>query len=101
MTYSIEQVKEIVEKLQEEEDFSWGELKYSDDLEYGDVKLTTVDSHGGEGEGDSAWIVFRLNDSEQLFMKDGYYASHYGFDWDGDVYEVEKYQRVVDDYRPV
>lgn len=47
---------------------------------------------GGEGGGSDAYqIVLLRTDGEpdRYFRKDGYYASHYGTDWDGGLYEVE------------
>ena len=55
-----------------------------------------VKRHGGMGQGDSIWVVLRIGD--QLFKKEGYYASHYGSDWDGDLTEVHEVQRLVTFY---
>ena len=54
---------------------------------------------GGEGQGDYAAVIFSIDG--RLFRKEGYYASHYGTDWDGDFEEVEAYEKTVTDYRPV
>lgn len=58
-----------------------------------------VASIGGEGEGDYRAIVFSID--SRLFRMSGYYASHYGTEWDGDLEEVEAYEKTVTDYRPV
>jgi hypothetical protein len=56
-----------------------------------------VDEHGGEGQGDSLWVVFQVGD--QFFKVEGYYSS-----WDGGVYEdptpfeVEPKQVIVTQY---
>jgi hypothetical protein len=82
----------------------WGEIKWSNE---GDVALeiplngetvpvTKVASFGGEGQGDEIWVVVQVG--TQLFRKDGYYASHYGSDWDGDFEEVAAREKVVTVY---
>lgn len=55
---------------------------------------------GGEGHGASVHFIIKVGD--EYFRKQGYYASHYGTDWDGafeKVAEVEKtvkvWERVV------
>jgi hypothetical protein len=48
--------------------------------------------HGGEGQGDSAWVVVKITEpdgTERYLRKDGYYSSYDGADFDGLVYEVE------------
>lgn len=57
-----------------------------------------VDHYGGEGQGDSLWVVFRVGD--QLFRKSGYYNSWDGGYFDGDLEEVEPYEVTVTRYRP-
>ena len=99
MTYTVAQLENLISNVGDDEYFSWSEVRYGG-YEFEDgTKLEHVDSHGGEGEGDEAWVVFRVGD--QLFMKTGYYTSHYGFEWDGDLEEVEAYEKTVTDYRPV
>lgn len=63
------------------------------------IEVEQVAAGGGMDQGSDAFVVFRFG--TQLFKKDGYYASHYGYDWDGDFYEVEAYDKVVVDYRKV
>lgn len=58
--------------------------------------ISFVADFGGQGQGDEIWIVFKVGD--QLFRKEGYYASHYGSDWDGDLCEVEAVERTVTFY---
>jgi len=57
-----------------------------------------VAEDGGEGQGDDIWFVFEVKDTGQLFKKSGYYASHYGTDWDGPLEEVRAVQRMVTFY---
>lgn len=60
------------------------------------VEVSEVAQEGGMDEGSSIWFVVRIGD--QLFRKDGYYASHYGTDWDGAFYEVKAAQKTVTVY---
>lgn len=65
-------------------------------------RLVYVEGYeGGEGGGEDAYQVVKLvadDGSERYFRKEGYYASHYGCDWDGDLYEVVPYEKVVTFY---
>lgn len=61
--------------------------------------VTIIERFGGEGQGDEAWVVFEVNG--RMYKKEGYYASFHGTDWDGDLYEVEQYEKTVTDYRRV
>lgn len=90
----------------EREDWRWEDLDWeevNEQLGYGtDSTLTTnigvvrhVASDGGEGQGDDIWFVVRVEDTDQLFKKSGYYASHYGTDWDGPFEEVKAVERTV------
>lgn len=58
-----------------------------------------LDSGGGMDEGSNAYTVFKVGGT--YFRKSGYYASHYGYDWDGDFEEVEPFQKTVIDYRTI
>ncbi|WP_029090063.1 hypothetical protein [Brevibacterium album] len=64
-----------------------------------DVPLSVVHETGGEEQGSYASIVIALG--SQFFRKEGYYASHYGADWDGSFHEVEPRQVVVTEYKRV
>jgi hypothetical protein len=52
-----------------------------------------------EGGGEEVWAVVKVG--TQYFRKEGYYASHYGTDWDGDVTEVTPTPKMVTFYEPV
>lgn len=99
------QVEQAVneERVRIDEDFVgggefWSELKYGsgdyvlviDDVEYPAVY---VESYGGMDKGSDIWVVFKLG--EQLFKKSGFYASHYGTDWDGPLIEVKPVEKVI------
>lgn len=61
---------------------------------------TGVESIGGhEGAGEYAAVIFDVDG--RTFRQEGFYASHYGCDYDGTFEEVEKFQKTVDDYRPI
>jgi hypothetical protein len=86
---------------------SWGAVEelfwsYRDpkvEKEVGGSKVTLQEQHGGEGEGDEYWLVFRVENSdgsEQFFRVDGYYASYDGTSWDGaQLREVNAVPRTV------
>lgn len=89
----------------------WFELKYKLKGQYlgeGESQLTHftirgeqvpvefVANFGGEGQGDDLWIVFKVGD--QLFRKDGYYASYGESDYDGDLREVRAVVKAVTVY---
>lgn len=59
--------------------------------------LEQIDSFGGEGKGDEYWMILRLTqgDVERTFKKEGYYASHYGHEWDGYFSEVSPVEKTV------
>lgn len=92
------------------EDFGWGELKsdlcdyatgryiYSLILRGEEVEIKGEAAFGGRDQGSEAWVVFRVGD--QLFRKQGYYASHYGFDWDGTFEEVVATPKTITVYEP-
>lgn len=81
--------------------YSWSELGYAGSEDVYDVprlgKVRVVEQHGGEGQGDEAWIVIGMtscHDVERLFRKEGWHASHDGTYYDGDLVEVSA--RVVE-----
>lgn len=59
-------------------------------------KAMRVDSAGGMDEGSNIWTVFEVGG--RLFRKSGYYASHYGTDWDGAFEEVFPEQKTITVY---
>lgn len=80
---------------------SYDDIKYGSEGEIpglGYVKL--VDEYGGEGQGDEYWVVFSVSDGgvTRLFRMDGYYASYYGSEFDGDLKEVQARQKTVTVY---
>lgn len=63
------------------------------DAEY-EVKL--VEETGGPDEGSNASVVIQVG--TQFFRKEGYYASHYGHDWDGSFEEVHPKVKTITVY---
>jgi hypothetical protein len=61
-----------------------------------DVKL--VHETGGMDKGSNASMTFKIGD--QFFTKEGYYASHYGYEWDGPFFESKPVERVITEYVP-
>lgn len=58
----------------------------------------TVEDFGGEGMGDTRYVVFSVGD--QFFQVYGYYASWDGTTWDNPTpFEVEPVQVMVTEYR--
>lgn len=100
MGYNAREVEEAIESTRDF--YDWDEVRW---VNNGDVALyidvagethvpvTTIDSFGGEGQGDSMWVVVKVG--SQFFRKNGYYASHYGTDWDGDFSEVTPQQKTI------
>lgn len=61
-------------------------------------KIFFEKSFGGEGQGDEYWFVIRVEndgDPDRYFRMDGWYASHEGGYYDGNLTEVKVVERVV------
>ena len=58
-----------------------------------------VEDFGGEGLGDHAHVVIRVDD--KLFKIDGYYSSYDGTDWDTEWYEVKPAEKTITVYEKV
>ena len=82
-----------------------GEFWYTlEDADWVDVfglgKIEWIEGYsGGEGGGSNVYAIFAIGN--QFFKKTGYYASHYGTDWDGDIHEVVPQQKTVTVYSVV
>jgi hypothetical protein len=101
--YTIAEVIDVIEAPEEDGglDGDWYALerRYQSLTLRGEVvQVVPVENFGGEGKGDDTWVVFQLG--TQLFRKSGYYASHYGTDWDGPLEEVRPVQKMVTFYEP-
>lgn len=74
----------------------WGEVNGEDFNLVVDGELLeakNVGTTGGMDEGSNATSTWQIGN--QYFRKSGYYASHYGYDWDGELEEVRPVQKVV------
>lgn len=60
------------------------------------VEVKVLATTGGEEQGSHASILFQVG--SQFFRKHGYYASHYGYDWDGIFEEVIPVEKTVTVY---
>lgn len=86
--------RQVEDALKDVEELDWYNLAWEDydqetlNIEGEEVKFSLVESDpGGEGHGEYVFLVIKVGD--QLFRKEGFYASHHGTDWDGDFSEVE------------
>jgi hypothetical protein len=84
----------------------WSEAHYSEpnyEVASLDVTLSHVDGeHGGEGSAEYIWQVWKTVDAEgnvQYFKKEGYYMSYDGSNWDGELFEVEPFEKTVTDWK--
>lgn len=64
-----------------------------------EVPVREVERTGGMDEGSNASVIIEVG--SQFFKKSGYYASHYGHDWDGDFLEVKPVEKTVVVYEAV
>lgn len=94
---------EVESALEEAYDdyIEWDEFTETPEPLTVDGRETTVslveEDLGGEGHGESVYVVLKVGD--QLFRKSGYYASHYGTDWDGSFEEVEPQEKTITVYK--
>lgn len=82
--YDVYEVELAIEQLIESDDWYYGEDAYLT-IKGEPVPAKCVETTGGMDEGSSASATYQIGD--QFFTKEGYYASHYGYDWDGSFYE--------------
>lgn len=61
------------------------------------IVYEVVDQYGGEDQGSDYWTVWKFTkDGEQCFVKFyGYYASHYGSDYQGFAFVAPKQKTVT------
>lgn len=86
--------QEILNKIKElgisNSDFAW---EYYDATPFGQIEK--VKSWGGEDQGSDIGRVYHFKDHDVYLRIDGYYASHYGSDWDDDPYEVKPKEKTI------
>ncbi len=81
------------------EDEAWNLIRDECSFEVNGITIKPIYSHGGgEGDGEERWIVFSTEKDAitQFWRVDGFYASHYGSEFDKDtVYETEQQEQVI------
>jgi hypothetical protein len=77
------------------EDNCYGEIATA--LDNQSIAYESVDSYGGEDQGSHYWCVWKFSkDGEECFVKVyGYYASHYGTDYQGYKFVTPKQKTVI------
>lgn len=84
-----------------ERECTWGELWHAEPHDFtvpGVGHVSVVESFGGEGKGDEAWVVILVVDEAgrtHWYRKDGWYASYSGVDFDGEFREVRPTTKTV------
>ena len=75
------------------------ELYGGEEIEADDYIVKQEENFGGEGEGDNFWQVYSLtntNDGNKKYIRfDGWYASHYGHEFNGDNFDIVVPKEVV------
>jgi hypothetical protein len=100
MTYTARQVEEAVENGED----GWMSIDwmsegrtFSLDINGETVEATYVGGkQSEEGGGEHVYLVVKVG--SQFFRKNGYYASHYGVEWDGSIEEVHPVEKTVTVY---
>lgn len=95
---NFEQIMEVLEnKIDSVSKFAYDEF---DQEKLGLGKIEEVAQHGGEGEGSNWYSVKHFVDHDIYIKVSGYYASHYGTDFDGwdDCKEVRPKQQTITVY---
>lgn len=108
MTLTAQQVADAIDneqiKYDGDTEYNISSSEFFSELQYGsdsytisidgvDYKPEKVDDYGGMDMGSELWVVFKIGD--QLFKKSGWYASHDGSYWDGDLSEVKPVQKTI------
>jgi hypothetical protein len=98
MSITAKELQDLIESI-DNYDVSWDEIDGYDIPGFSE-RPKVVDRYGGEGQGDTLYVVFELEG--RYFKFDGYYSSYDGYSWDdGHLYEVEPFEKTVTDYRPI
>lgn len=89
----------------EAEENGWEEISYEGG--YGGLSIVidgdlypveVMDDFGGEGMGDKRYVVIEVGG--RFFRKDGWHQSHYGSEFDCDLYEAQPVERMITEYVP-
>jgi hypothetical protein len=95
--------EEYPEPIEDFDELGWDEISYElDDVELDGYHFKSLESVGGEGEGDHMHWVFSITDPEGktvIWKLDGYWVSHDGAYWgDYDPYQVTAKEKTVTYY---
>lgn len=91
-------LKKIEEKFEDVSSYVYSNINDGVDNIFGKVD-TVEDVGGGEGDGETRYIVRHFVDHDLYLRTNGYYASHYGEDWENGFGEfVKPVQRMVTFY---
>lgn len=83
-----------------ETDYYWDDIDEDAEIDLkGFGKLEFVEDFGGEGQGDTMWVVFKVQD--RYFRKTAYYDSWNGASWDSSLEEVEPKEKVITVYEVI
>jgi hypothetical protein len=85
-------------------DLKWGDTSQGN-LPNGYTIKHYYTEGGGEGDGEEHWVILEISrdgEHHSFWLAPGWYASYDGgtIDWD-EIHQVEKYQKLVDDYRAI
>ncbi len=92
---------ELIEKMKEM-GYSVPDLGYGYEIDQKILgKMTEVDRHGGEGEGENWWRTYHFEDHNVYLKVSGWYTSYRGTDfqgWDEAVKEVKPKEKLITVY---
>jgi hypothetical protein len=114
MSYTAQQVSDAIKAQAEDWGYSgyqisqgtfWLEIGGPEVVPGIDGVIETVETRGGEGQGDQYVVVLKLtttDDEVQYFRIDGYYSSYDGVDFSyADLYEVRPREKTIITYEAV
>jgi hypothetical protein len=95
--------QKLTNYFNDDENASYFMDEYCDDPSFDDtfpeVERVCLDSYGGEDMGSDYWAVWKFTEGEEsvMYRFQGYYASHYGTDYQ-DYQEVQPKQKEITVY---
>lgn len=94
--------EEILQKIQEYK-ISWDDLGYDEvrweNYDFG--KVENVDDYGGEGQGETFYVVYHFIDHDVYIKIDGWYQSYNGAEFETAPFEVRPVEKMVIFYEKV
>lgn len=102
----VQEIIDFVESGEGWDEFEWEVDRWHSDAEWnvqhrkaGYDQFKVLETTGGMDEGSNASITFTYKG--RTFRKSGYYASHYGYDWDGELIEVRPVEKTITVYEAI